>query len=137
VLVTTVASKLRRILKPAPRFAAVGIVGVGVNMLGLQALFGLAHLPLLVASLTSAELAVVSNYILNDRWTFGRRRLSMVRFAMFNLSSAVALLLNVALLSVLVASGTHYLLANLVGITAGAAWNFCASACWIWAGGKA
>jgi putative flippase GtrA len=129
--------KLRRIVKAAPRFAAVGVFGIVVNMVGLQALYGFARLPLLVASLLSAEMAVVSNYLLNDRWTFGRRRPSMSRFAMFNLSSIVALVVNVTLLSVLVASGTHYLLANLIGISAGAAWNLGASASWIWGGGKA
>jgi putative flippase GtrA len=137
VLVTTAVGRLRQIVKPAPRFAVVGLLGVGVNMTGLRALYGSAHLPLPLASLLSAELAVVSNFFLNDRWTFGRRRPSMVRFTKFNLSSIVALLVNVALLSLLVAWGTHYLIANLVGIVAGAAWNFGASASWIWGGEKA
>jgi putative flippase GtrA len=136
VLMTTVVLGLRRTVRPVQRFAAVGVLGAAVNMIGLQALYGLAHLPLLLASPLSAGLAMVNNYVLNERWTFGRRP-SMVRFAMFNLSSIVALLVNVVLVSVLVAFGTHYLLADLVGIAAGAAWSFGARASWVWVGGKA
>jgi putative flippase GtrA len=56
---------------------------------------------------------------------------------MFNLNSIIALLLNVALLSLLVSSGTHYLLANLAGIAVGTAWNFTASGSWFSVEGKA
>jgi putative flippase GtrA len=127
----------RRVIKNTSRFAVVGALGVVVNMLGLQLLYRVAHLPLVIASPLSVELAMVHNYVLNDRWTFGRRRPSVVHFAMFNLNSIIALLLNVALLSLLVSSGTHYLLANLAGIAVGTAWNFTASGSWFSVEGKA
>jgi putative flippase GtrA len=137
IVMTALLVKPSRFLKNAPRFAVVGALGLVVNMLGLQLLYRAADLPLLIASALSAELATVQNCFLNGRWTFGHRRPSFVRFVRFNLSFIVALLVNVALVWALVASGTHYLLANLAGIAVGATWNFSANSSWKLVEGKA
>jgi putative flippase GtrA len=119
----------------APRFAVVGVSGVVVNMLALHLLYGIVGMTLLLASPLSAELAIVHNYLLNDRWTFHGGSPSLTRFAIFNLSALMALLVNVVVVWALVAWGPHYLVANLAGIGAGAALNFGVSAGWIWRGG--
>lgn len=120
----------------ALRFGVVGAGGAAVNMLVLHVLVVVVHVPLLVASPVAVELAVVHNYLVNNRWTFGRRRVSMARFGKFNLSALSALLLNVAVVWALVAADVHYLLANLVGIAGAATLNFGASTTWIWRGGR-
>lgn len=116
----------------ALRFAVVGVGGVAVNTICLHVLYGLWHLPLLVASSMSVEIAVAHNFFLNDRWTFGGRGPSFLRFAKFNASALLTLLVNVAAVWVLVRSGIDYLAANLVGIGLGAALNFGASSTWVW-----
>lgn len=121
-----------RLFGSAARFAVVGVGGVLVNMAALHLLYGVAEIPLLLASPVAVELAIVHNYLLNDRWTFHGRGPSMARFVAFNLGAVLALLVNVASVLVLVASGAHYLVANLIGIGAGAALNFCVSAGWVW-----
>lgn len=124
--------------RPAPlvptalRFGLVGVAGVAVNMLALHVLYGIAQLPLLVASPVAVEAAVVHNYLLNDRWTFAGTEPSLARFVKFNLSTAMTLVVNVAVVWVLVGTGFGYVAANLTGIALGAALNFGASSGWVW-----
>jgi putative flippase GtrA len=70
-----VGERTRRLsmLMTALRFAVVGAGGVVVNMLVLHVLYAMVHLPLLVASPVAVALAVVHNYLVNNRWTFGLR----------------------------------------------------------------
>lgn len=123
-------------LTSALRFAVVGVAGVAVNTIALHVFYGIAHLPLLVASPLAVELAVAHNFLLNDRWTFRGRGLSLARFGKFNVSALATLLVNVVVVWVLVGSGTHYMEANLAGIAVGAALNFGASSTWVWRRGR-
>jgi putative flippase GtrA len=119
----------------ALRFGVVGVAGAAVNMIALHVLYAMAHLPLLVASTLAVETAIAHNYLLNDRWTFRAKGASLARFAKFNASTLVTLLVNVGVVWVLVGSaGIDYLAANLVGIAVGAALNFGASSTWVWRG---
>jgi putative flippase GtrA len=116
-----------------PRFLLVGGSGVVVNSVALFALYQLVGLPLLVASAIAVELAIASNFIWNDRWTFGRAHLSLRRFARFNVASLAALLITVATTWLLVHwAGVPYLLANIVGIGLASACNFVLSLQWTW-----
>jgi putative flippase GtrA len=121
----------------ALRFAVVGIGGVAVNILALHVLYGLAHVPLVPATAMSAELAIVHNYLLNDRWTFGRRRPSLSRFARFNLGTLLTILVNVVVVWLMVRAGIDYLAANLAAIGIAAALNFGTSSAWVWREGAA
>ncbi|MFP3914780.1 MAG: glycosyltransferase [Actinomycetota bacterium] len=116
------------------RFALVGATGVVVNNLILFLLHGLAGLLLPIASVVAVESAIVSNFLLNDRWTFRRLQPEVGRFLRFNVVSAGGLLVNVAVLTSLVELfGLHYLIANLAGIGAALAWNFSINVRWTWA----
>ncbi|UWP80734.1 GtrA family protein [Dactylosporangium fulvum] len=114
------------------RFSLVGISGVVVNNVALLVLHGLLGLALLPATVAAVEIALVSNYILHELWTFRRRSLSLQRFAYFSLAGLAALPVNVVVVQILVGLGMHYLPANLVGIAAGFAVNFAVSSKWIW-----
>ena len=72
-----------RILK----FAGVGVTGVIINTSVLYALSRWAGLPLVAASAVAVELAAISNYLLNDTWTFAVRSPSLGRFVKFNTAS--------------------------------------------------
>jgi len=120
------------------KFLVVGGSGVLVNSLALLLLFQGGHLPLVAASLLAAELAVVNNFYWNDRWTFGRSKLSLSRFARFNLVSLGGLFISTGTLWVLVRNlSFYYLAANLLGIALATAWNFVASLLWTWRGSHA
>ena len=115
------------------KFLLVGGLGVGVNSLALFVLHQLMRFPLVAASLVAVELAIVNNFLWNDRWTFERKKLSLRRFFQFNLVSCGGLVITTGTLWVLV---THlaapYLLANLVGIGLATCWNFGINLLWTW-----
>jgi dolichol-phosphate mannosyltransferase len=108
-----------------------------VNSLALLLLFQWVHLPLVIASVLSTEMAIVNNFCWNDRWTFGRTQLSIKRFAKFNLVSLAGLVITTGTLWLLVRHlGYYYLTANLLGITLATAWNFVANSLWTWGGAR-
>lgn len=123
------------VLVTAFRFGAVGVGGVAVNLVVLQLLYGALQLPLIAASALAVEIAIVHNYLLNDRWTFHARRGSMLRFARFNVAALATLLTNVLIVGLLVRTGVSYLVADMLGIGAGALLNLGASSVWVWRGG--
>ena len=117
-----------RILK----FAIVGGSGAILNTAMLYVLYRRLHMPLVAASFLAAELAVGSNYLLHDGWTFAGRSPSLRRFAKFNAASLGGLTVNVLSVWLLVHLGLGIVLANLAGIAAGFAVNLVLSATWVW-----
>jgi dolichol-phosphate mannosyltransferase len=73
------------------RFLVVGTLGFIINSIGL-AVFQRFGLKASVASAIGAEIAIVSNFIWNNLWTFSDQKITSVKqlpkkFALFNLSS--------------------------------------------------
>lgn len=115
------------------KFLLVGGLGVVVNSFALYVLHQLLRFPLVAASLLAVELAIVNNFLWNDRWTFGRKRPSLQRFFRFNLVSFGGLAITTGTLWVLATHlATPYLLANLAGIGLATCWNFGMSLLWTW-----
>ena len=121
---------------PLTRFLLVGGLGLLVNSLTLLALHQWLSLPLLVALPLATELAIVSNFLLNDRWTFlgrARSRSAVARFARFNAVSLFGMLVTMAATMVLVGEvGLQYLVANLCGIGLATSCNFFVNLRWTW-----
>ncbi len=133
----------QRIIRPDTRdpglagklvmFLVVGGSGVVVNSVALVVLYEYLRLPLVAASALAVETAIASNFLLNDRWTFGRRRLSIHRFGKFNAVSLGGLVITTTTLWLLVnLFNMPYLLANLLGISLSTAWNFIVNVLWTW-----
>ncbi|MGZ6126019.1 MAG: glycosyltransferase [Myxococcales bacterium] len=126
--------RLRLALLPPrfPRFAAVGLSGAFVDMFFLWLLGGVFGWALTLAKLAAAEAAMVSNFSLNDAWTFGdiaarhgSGKARLVRFAKFNGICAAGLLLSVTLLNLQVGVfGMNRYVANAVAISVVTGWNF-------------
>ena len=117
----------------ALKFAVVGGTGVIVNASVLYLASRWAGLSLVAASVLAVELAAISNYLLNDTWTFAARSRSLRRFAKFNTASLAGLALNVLSVLVLTRLGLYFLVADLIGIAAGFAANYALSVRWVWA----
>lgn len=116
-----------------PRFALVGLVGVGINQGMLFLVHGVAGLPIVLASAMATETAIVGNYVGNELWTFHTRRLDLGRMLRFNAVSLGALVLTVSVLWALQhLTPWHYLVDNLIAIGAGALWNFAVNFGWTW-----
>jgi len=127
----------RAFLARVSKFLLVGGTGVLVNSLALFLLFQQAHLPLVLASVLSTELAIVHNFYWNDRWTFQRTRLSLRRFAQFNLVALAGLAITTGTLWLLAGHlGVYYLAANLLGIALATSWSFAVNVVWTWGGAR-
>jgi putative flippase GtrA len=121
-----------------PRFVAVGLVGVLVDNVVLVALHGAAHVNVVAAAALATEVAILGNFVLNDRWTFARRRGphgALVRGLRYNLVALVGLGITVLAVSALTAlPHVHYVVANFAGIAAGSAWNYLGGTSLAWSG---
>lgn len=80
------------------RFCVVGAIGFIINALGLELFYRLGFKPGLAASF-GAELAIVSNFILNNVWTFARYKIKewkkiLTKFFQFNFTSLGAIIIQ-------------------------------------------
>lgn len=100
------------------KFNVVGLSGVLVNE-GVLLLLAVEGVYYLYASAIAIELSILSNFLLNDFWTFRERRHGQIgtRLAKFNGLMIVGLVVNLVILF----AGTEYLdvnfaISNLAGI---------------------
>ena len=102
------------------KFGIVGAIGIVVNE-GLLIALQSRGVYLLWASTSAIEISIISNFILNDLWTFRNRRSGhwAVRWAKFNALMLAGLVINAAIVDVGVESfGMAAAIANLIGIAA-------------------
>ena len=116
------------------KYGIVGLSGVGVDMLVLYLLSDPTTLALGLtrSKIIAAEVALLNNFIWNDRWTF--RDLSREerglrawfrRLGRFHLVCLVGIVINVVVLNVLFNMfGMNRYVANLIAIGVVTAWNF-------------
>ena len=126
--VLTERAKLAR----AARFCLVGGTGIVINTAVLYLLSRGLGLPLPLSSAIAVELAIISNYVLNDRFTFAARRPSLRRLAKFNATSLGGLGVNVVIVWLLTRHGVYFLVANFVGIAVAVVVNYTFSVAWVW-----
>ena len=120
------------------KFCLVGLSGILVNMGLLWLMTEVAGLFYLLSAAISIETSIVSNFILNDFFTFPDRRLRgakpfFSRLLKFNLVSLIGLSLNMGVLLLLTnVFGVYYLISNLCGIAAATLWNYLFNTWWTW-----
>lgn len=99
------------------KFGSIGLFGFIINKLGLD--FFAKQLSKVItevgprntlANAMAAEFSIISNFTLNNAWTFKNEKMSFGRrlikkFAAFNVSSIVS---GIALPSLVIGTGTHY-----------------------------
>lgn len=114
------------------RFCTVGLSGVFVNEGALKFFTETGGLFYIYSSVIAAEIAIISNFLFNEFWTFrDRSSLSpgivdrLRRFLKFNLICVIGAILNVVVLLVLTdLGGLYYLISNLCGIGVSTLWNY-------------
>jgi len=113
------------------RFGVVGASGVVVNEGLLYVGHGRLRLPLLLASVIAIECAIISNYLLNDRWTFHHPHPAWRRFWRFNAVSLVGMAVNLAALALLTRfTALAYWAANPIAVVAAFAVNYLLNVYW-------
>ncbi len=119
------------------KFCLVGASGVVVNLGLLWILTEIVGFFYLVSAAFSIEASILSNFALNELWTFRDRSRSasgiLRRASKFNLISIVGLVINLVILAALTELlGTHYMISALFGIAGAMLWNYTMSAMWTW-----
>lgn len=116
------------------KFNAVGIAGVGVQLLALTILKSGLQVNYLLATFLAVETAVVHNFIWHERWTWVERTRSkaggiigrLIRFHMAN--GLISIGGNLVVMWLLVSQvHLHYFIANLIAIGTCSLVNFFAS----------
>ncbi len=120
------------------KFCLVGASGILVNEGLLWLLTELGGLVYLLSSVISIESSIISNFLLNDFFTFRDRRSPgagsrLVRLVKFNFVSLAGLLLNLGLLWLFTSVfGVYYLVSNLIGIALAFLLNYGINTLWTW-----
>lgn len=126
---------IQRLARPI-RFGLVGLSGIVVNTTILWLLIRFADLPLALASALATEVAILSNFALNDRWTFQqntRHHSLWHRLARFNSVALGGMAITAGILSLLVYRYHIALLpANLLAIGVATGWNYLINSRWTW-----
>ena len=128
----------QRELKRFIQFCFVGLSGVGVNFGTFWLLTRGAGLWDLAAVILGWATATLSNFILNDIWTFGDRRVGnakaiLMRAVKFFLVSLAAVGIYYAVYTPLTRFLEVYdLVAYAIAIGIGLVWNFSMSVLWTW-----
>lgn len=109
------------------RFALVGSLGFIINSLCLTLLFGRLHIPILLAQLASAEIALCGNFVLHDRWTYQGSKANRLpkRFVIFQGSTWTGLLITTTVVVVSVnVLKIYYFLGLIFGAALAMVWNY-------------
>ena len=127
---------LRGFARPL-RFGVVGVSGILVNSAVLWALVQGPHIAVPLASVLATETAILSNFMLNDRWTFGgaRQRSLIQRLWRFNGVALGGMAITAIILTALTTyTHLHLLLSNVLAVGSATAWNYLVNSRWTWSG---
>jgi dolichol-phosphate mannosyltransferase len=118
------------------KFLLVGLSGIVVNDGILWLLHGHSGWNIGPALSVAIEVSIITNFILNNTFTFADRHKPGVRhfvgnFLRFNFFSAPGGILN-WITTVVLTDKSHYLIFNLIGIAIAMLWNYFANNWWTW-----
>lgn len=119
------------------KFAVVGGTGVVVNLGLLWLLTEITGLFYMFSAVISIEASIISNFLLNEHWTFSDRRqkqISMFRRGVkFNIVSVAGMLINITVLYLFTEFlGIYYIYSEIIGIAAAFLWNYFVNLYWTW-----
>jgi dolichol-phosphate mannosyltransferase len=118
------------------RFCLVGGSGVVVNMGVLWAL-ATRGVHYIAAGIAGTALAVTSNFLLNDAFTWRDRKspswgAKADRYWRYWVVAGASSVIQIGVLFLLTTIGIPYLVSNLIGIGTATAWNFRMNSGWTW-----
>ena len=129
-----------RNLEDFMKYSLVGVSGVFVNLGLYLFLTRYYEISEVVAPLIAIESVLISNFILNNFWTFGKRITQSrirVKFVKFHLVSGFSALINYsAFIALFLVFGLYDILANLIGIGLAAIVNYLINSNWTWKDNK-
>ncbi len=130
------------------QFGLVGVSGIFVNMAALALFYDGLDLPHVLSSAAAIEVSIVSNFLLNNAWTFRDRNADagagfLNRMVRYNLVSLVGMAIQLGVAVLVTNAMVDYLSldepswtvypAQLGGIAVAMIWNFASNFYWTWA----
>jgi dolichol-phosphate mannosyltransferase len=120
-------------------FLAVGATGVLTHLAALWGGLNVAHLSFPAAQGAATLVAMIGNFVLNNRLTYRDRRLTGWKFlsglVSFCLICGVGAVANVGIASVLFADHALWWLAGLAGAAMSVVWNYAVTSALTWRNG--
>lgn len=136
--ITLVVYKLMGRLLPARfiSFATVGFSGIFVQLCALWFFYRFMNIEFIYAQTLATVIAMTSNYILNNLFTYPDRKLKGAAFVRgllsFYLACTLGAIINVAVADLLFGRSFPWWLAGTLGAVAGAVWNYATTATFTW-----
>lgn len=122
------------------KFCVVGLIGVFVNMVILTILTEFFNIYYLISSIIAIETSIITNFLLNNFWTWKKRSKKhsfLSRMLKYNLVAFGGLILNWSALFLFTEKiGIFYVVSNLIGILIATLWNFILNNVWTFKGIK-
>ena len=117
-------------------FATVGLTGIFVNIFFLWVLHRIYTVDFVLSQASATLIAMTSNYVLNNQFTFSERKLSGKRFLYgllsFYLSCTMGAIINIAVADMFYLKAFPWWLAGLAGTVAGVIWNYAMTSTFTW-----
>ena len=117
-------------------FVIVGFTGVFVQLVTLFLLFKILQLNFFVAQTLATMVAMTSNYIINNIFTYHDRTLHGMDFVKglfsFYLACSLGAIINVAVANMLFEKALTWWISSTIGAVAGAVWNYATTAIFTW-----
>lgn len=118
------------------KYSVVGISGIGVNMIILFFFTERLGLFYLLSSVVAYEISILTNFIINDRWTFkaiDNKSSFLTRALYFNYAMITGAILGMLLLYVFTSLlSINYLVSNIISIVIVFMWRYYASITSVW-----
>jgi putative flippase GtrA len=114
------------------RWLIVGLAFLGVGTALLYVAVDLLHMPLVVATLVSAEVTLLIRFLINDRWVFGFRFPTWKRLWQFHVAGAGGFGIWWVVTNALPRFGVHYLIASAAGSASSMFLSILTNFLWIW-----
>lgn len=114
------------------RWLAAGLVCAGIGLALLKVTAGLLGWPYALATLFTAEICTVLNFLLVDRWAFGHARPTWKRLGQYHVANAAGFVAWWIAANALQRAGVHYLLASLLGTLLSSGLSIVTNFFWIW-----
>ena len=117
-------------------FSVVGLSGLALHMTVLWFVYRFLGAAFYIGQGTATIVAMTSNFVLNNLFTYRDRRLhgipALRGMLSFYVACSLGALINIALAEWLAESGSPWWLAGLLGVLAGAVWNYSSTAIFTW-----
>ncbi len=114
------------------KFSLVGISGIFVNQGCLTLFVSVFGLSLSIAGILAIEISIVSNFLLNNFWTWRDNKTGsfIQRFIKYHAVTLLSGGVNYLILLTLTSFGLHYFISNLIGMGFAALVNFILNHYW-------